>query len=52
MFGGGVDTEVPSHLDTEVLSIPQYDEDAFKALMMPILTAKVGLIVEKDTLFN
>ena len=52
MFGGGVDSEVPSHLDTEVLSIPQYDEEGFRSQLVPVLTAKVGIIVEKDTLFN
>jgi DNA topoisomerase VI subunit A len=53
MFGGGIDLGMPEHLDSEVLAIPSYNNmEDFKEKMQPILTAKVVLVVEKDTLFN
>jgi hypothetical protein len=52
MFGGGVDSNVPDHLDTDVLSIPAYDKSTFISKLQPILTARVVLVLEKDTLFN
>jgi hypothetical protein len=52
MFGGGVDTDVPDHLDSDVLTIPCYERDTFLEKMHPILTARAVIVLEKDTLFN
>lgn len=52
MYGGGVDRDVPDHLDTEVLAIPSHDRDSYLEKMHPILTARAVLVLEKDTLFN
>ena len=53
MFGGGIDRNFPEQLDTDIISVPSYvDEESYKQKMQPVMTAKVGLVVEKDTLFN
>jgi hypothetical protein len=52
MYGGGVDRDVPDHLDTDVLTIPSHDRESYLEKMHPILTAKAVLVLEKDTLFN
>ena len=52
MFGGGVDTDLPDHLDSDILTIPSYDRESYIEKMHPILTAKAILVLEKDTLFN
>ncbi len=52
MYGGGVDRDVPEHLDTEVLTIPSHDRESYIEKMHPILTARAVLVLEKDTLFN
>ena len=52
MYGGGVDRDVPDHLDTEMLTIPSHERESFLDLMHPILTARAVLVLEKDTLFN
>ena len=52
MYGGGVDRNVPDHLDSEVLSIPSYDKETYLEKMHPSLTARAVLVLEKDTLFN
>jgi hypothetical protein len=52
MYGGGVDRDVPNHLDAEVLTIPSHDRESYLEKMHPILTARAVLVLEKDTLFN
>ena len=52
MYGGGVDRDVPDHLDTEVLTITSHDRETYLEKMHPILTARAVLVLEKDTLFN
>ena len=52
MFGGGVDSDVPDHLDSDVLAIPSYDKETFIEKLLPVLTAKCVIVLEKDTLFN
>ena len=43
---------MPDHIDSDVLSIPSYEAGLFKEKLLPILSAKVVLVVEKDTLFS
>jgi hypothetical protein len=52
MYGGGVDRDIPEHLDSDVLPIPSFEADTFKEKLLPVLTAKVVVVLEKDTLFN
>ena len=41
MFGGGLDRDLPEHIDNQVISIPCHNltEDSFHEKITPILTA-------------
>ena len=52
MYGGGIDKDLPWHLETAIISIPSLDESDFIAKLKPAISARVVLVVEKDTLFS